>query len=416
MKLQRIKKFSTISTAPTTITTKKYCINKAETAPKNRSKERTSIMRFTCQQQTLSKAITTVSKAIGARTTIQALKGILLTADQDNTLTLTASDMDFSIETKIEVQVQEPGQIIIMAKLFQDIIRKISYETVEISSDDEQKIEIRTATSDFNIIGMSADEFPGTGKLEENPIEFTFNKNVFRNMISKTQFCVSSDEARGILMGILVEIGENQLSMVSMDGYRVAVVKEDVQNQNTASIVIHGRIMNEISKILQEKGDEDENIRFLLGEKKAVIILENTKITTKLMEGKFIDYKSIMQVQKNTEIVISKDELSDSIERASLLAKEGKNNLIIFDIEDDRLTIRSTSEEGRVKEELSMDKTGADLEIGFNSKYVLDSLKVIDDEEVIMDMNTPTSACIMRPVEGDSYEYLILPVRIPVAY
>lgn len=143
------------------------------------------------------------------------------------------------------------------------------------------------------------------------------------------------------------------------------------------------------------------------------MLLEKTKVVVRLLEGEFIKYKDILPKEKNTTMVIDKNELLASIERASLLAKEGKNNLIKFELEENLLSISSTSEEGKVKEEIMMDKEGEDLEIGFNSKYVMDALKVIEDENIVMEFNTSTTPCILKPLEGNSYEYLILPVRIP---
>lgn len=370
-------------------------------------------MKFTCHQQQLAKGLNTVSKAISNRTTIPALKGILLKADENNQLTLTSSDMDFSIERTIDADVQEPGSVIVMAKLFSEIIRKLPYQVISVSVDEDEKVTITTDTSEFTIVGMAADEFPNIGTMEETSSTLLFDRNLLRSMINKTQFCVSNDESRGIITGLLMELEENSFNMAALDGFRMAVARETMKNAQENSLVIHGKIMNEINKILGESDEEEQDITFLLGNKKATIIMDRTRIIMRLLDGEFIKYKDILKTEKNTQIIIDKKALSNAIERASLLAKEGKNNLVILKIEEDVLTIRSTSEEGRVKEQLTMDKRGNDLEIGFNSKYLLDALKVIDDEQVVLDMNTAVTPCILHPIEGNAYEYLILPVRIP---
>ena len=370
-------------------------------------------MKFTCSQTALSKVISTVSKAISKRTTIPALEGILLQAGNDNSLMMTSSDMDFSIETKIQADVEEEGQIIVMARLFQEIVRKLPSEDITISCQDDEKVTVNTTNSRFDIIGLSADEFPSIGRLENIEAELSFNRQLLRSMIARTQFCVSNDESRGIITGILMELEENEMHMASLDGFRMAVAREEMHSEKPLSIVIHGRIMNEISKILGESDDEDETVRLLLGDKKAALIMGETTMIMRLMEGKFIQYKDILKNADTTEVIVDRRALSDAVERASLLAKEGKNNLVILQIADDQMIILSTSEKGKVKEEINIDMKGKDLEIGFNSKYLLDVLHAIDDDEVMLRMETPTSSCIVRPLEGDTYEYLILPVRIP---
>ena len=353
-------------------------------------------MKFTCSQTALSKVISTVSKAISKRTTIPALEGILLQAGNDNSLMMTSSDMDFSIETKIQADVEEEGQIIVMARLFQEIVRKLPSEDITISCQDDEKVTVNTTNSRFDIIGLSADEFPSIGRLENIEAELSFNRQLLRSMIARTQFCVSNDESRGIITGILMELEENEMHMASLDGFRMAVAREEMHSEKPLSIVIHGRIMNEISKILGESDDEDETVRLLLGDKKAALIMGETTMIMRLMEGKFIQYKDILKNADTTEVIV-----------------DSKNNLVILQIADDQMIILSTSEKGKVKEEINIDMKGKDLEIGFNSKYLLDVLHAIDDDEVMLRMETPTSSCIVRPLEGDTYEYLILPVRIP---
>ena len=176
--------------------------------------------------------------------------------------------------------------------------------------------------------------------------------------------------------------------------------------------IIAAKVMNEISKIISED-EEDSDINIMLGEKREVINVGSNEIIIRRMEGEFIKYNDILPSENTTNVIVSKEMLLESIERASLLSREGKNNLIKMIIKNDLMTITSRSEEGNVKEEIIVEKTGNDLEIGFNSKFVLDVLKVIDDEQVSLNFKTGVSPCVVKPVDGDHYEYLILPVRIP---
>jgi DNA polymerase-3 subunit beta len=235
-----------------------------------------------------------------------------------------------------------------------------------------------------------------------------------KEMIRKTQFSASIDESKGIIVGVLMELEESSLNMVALDGFRMAVTRESMINERRDKIIISAKIMNEIAKILSETNEEsDENIDFILSDKKAVMLLEGTKIVMRLLEGEFINYKDILPKESGTVIKVSRSSMIEAIERASLLAKEGRNNLIRINIQENLMNISSASEEGSVNEDIIMEKTGNDLEIGFNSKYVMDALKVIEDEEIKIELNTAVKPCLIKPVEGNRFEYLILPVRIP---
>ena len=369
-------------------------------------------MKFTCNQQVLAKALNTVSKAVSNRTTIPILKGIMIKATEEGSLILTASDLEISIKKEINADVQEPGAIVVMAKLFGDIIRKLPNEDILISCDESGTVLIKTSFSEFNVVSFPTDEFPEIGNKEEGSESITLDRDIFREMIRKTSFAASVDESKGVLTGILTEIDEDFIKMVSLDGFRLALVKENMKSASSNKFIIAAKVMNEISKIISED-EEDSDINIMLGEKREVINVGSNEIIIRRMEGEFIKYNDILPTENTTNVIVSKEMLLESIERASLLSREGKNNLIKMIIKNDLMTITSRSEEGNVKEEIIVEKTGNDLEIGFNSKFVLDVLKVIDDEQVSLNFKTGVSPCVVKPVDGDHYEYLILPVRIP---
>lgn len=369
-------------------------------------------MKFTCNQQILAKALNTVSKAVSNRTTIPILKGIMIKATEEGSLILTASDLEISIKKEIAADVQEPGAIVVMAKLFGDIIRKLPNEDILISCDESGTVLIKTSFSEFNVVSFPTDEFPEIGNKEEGSESITLDRDIFREMIRKTAFAASVDESKGVLTGILTEIDEEFIKMVSLDGFRLALVKENMKSASSNKFIIAAKVMNEISKIISED-EEDSDINILLGEKREVINVGSNEIIIRRMEGEFIKYNDILPTENTTNVIVSKEMLLESIERASLLSREGKNNLIKMIIKNDLMTITSRSEEGNVKEEIIVEKTGNDLEIGFNSKFVLDVLKVIDDDQVSLNFKTGVSPCVVKPVDGDHYEYLILPVRIP---
>lgn len=369
-------------------------------------------MKFSCNQQSLSKALNIVSKAVTSRTTIPILKGILLKVDQNGKLTMSASDLDLSIEKTLEVENSEPGEVVVYAKLFGDIIRKLPNAMITVEFFDG-KVSIRCASSEFNIIGLPADEFPNINMPEDTSDLILFDKDILKDMIRKTSFAASIDESRGVITGVLVEMEEKSLNMVALDGFRMAIAREEMINKERENIVIPAKILTEISKIISEAETEDhDQVRLYINNKRAIFLIEDVKVVLRLLEGDFVKYRDILPKENRTRVVVNKSDFLNSIERASLLAKVGKNNLIKLEIGSHNMEITSKSEEGNVKEDVMISKEGNDLTIGFNSKYMMDVLKVIDDEEIVMLFNSSISPCLVEPVSGNSFEYLILPVRI----
>ena len=360
-------------------------------------------MKFTCSQGALTRALNTVSKAVSIRTTIPILKGILLTV-KGNELTVTASDLDLSIETKMEVQAAEEGSAVVSSKLFSEIVRKLPNAVLQIEEADG-KMEISCLGSHFSIVSLPADEFPAIGMVNQLS-KIGVKKDSLKDLIKKTTFAASIDEKKGILVGCLLKFAEGKLEMAALDGFRLAVANCDMPSEEEKSVVIPARILAEIQKILMEE------VSLVLDDKKAEIITKETRIVARLLEGEFIKYNDIIPKTYKTRCLVNREELLSGIERASLLSKEGKNNLIKMDIANGKIEITSRSEEGNSKESIVCESEGDELVIGFNSKYVSDALKAVGDEEIVMEMSSPVSPCLIKPVEGDSFTYLVLPVRI----
>ena len=262
-------------------------------------------MKFTISQQDLNRALAFVSKAVTARSTMPILKGILLSVDETDTLTMTASDMDLSIEKKITVADAQPGTIVLPAKLFTDIIRKLPAEPVEITLGEYNNVSIRTSLSEFKIIGMSAEEFPEIGSVVENR-KISVNRDVFKDMIRKTSFAASSDESKGVIVGVLIEMRDGCINMAALDGFRMAVANEKTDDNQSTDIIISARILNEINKILSENDSEDENVELILDEKKAVILTEDSRIILRMIEGNFLKYRDLLPADFKTRVHIDR--------------------------------------------------------------------------------------------------------------
>lgn len=368
-------------------------------------------MKFKCYQQDLAKALSIVSKAVTGKTTIPILKGILLEVSDDNKLTLLASDMDITIENTIEVEEAQPGSVVVISKLFSDIIRKFPNDIVTVELIDD-RISVTCRNSNFTIKGMPADEFPKISSNQEELEEIIFDKETLKTLIPRTSFAASSDMSKGVITGILTELEHDSIKMVAIDGYRMAISKENMINTSEHSFVISSKIMDEINKIISEAGADTDKIKLMIDDTNAVFSINQIKVILRLLDGQFIKYKDIIPGNTQIAVTVNRSDLAKSIDRASLLSTEGKNNLIKFDIRDNIMTITSESEEGTVEEDILIKKEGNDLTIGFNSKYIQDVLKVIDDEEIVIKLNTSITPCLIEPVAGDEYTYLILPVRI----
>ena len=368
-------------------------------------------MKFICQQQNLVKVLNIVSKAVSVRTTIPVLKGIMLKAE-NSMLKMSASDLDLSIQDSTDAEVSEPGAVIVMARLFSDIVRKLPGEEVQIETDAENNVLIKSMNSEFKIIGMPADEFPVIKAATDESEFIEFDKSTFREMIDKTSFAASIDEARGVITGVLLELSQEEIQMVAIDGFRMAVNRRTMYNEKPYRFIIPAKILNELSKIIADTESDNDKAKLYLNEKKAVFRFDEIQAELKLLEGNFIAYKDILPRASRITVICDRALLMESIERASLLTKTGKNNLIKMNIMQNVIEITSDSDEGNVKEEIVIDKSGEDLVIGFNAHYVLDVLKAIDDDQIKILLNSSINPCLIEPAQGNDYQYLILPVRI----
>ena len=368
-------------------------------------------MKFICQQQNLIKALNIVSKAVSVRTTIPVLKGIMLKAE-DGKLTMSASDLDLSIQDTVSAEVSESGSVIVMARLFSDIVRKLPGEEVQVEFSDESNVFIKSLNSEFKIIGMNADEFPVVNSETDESEFIEFDKSTFREMIDKTSFAASIDEARGVITGVLLELSQEEIQMVAIDGFRMAINRRTMYNEKPYRFIIPARILNELSRIIADTETESDKAKLYLNDKKAVFRFGDVQAELKLLEGNFIAYKDILPKTSRITVICERDLLMESIERASLLTKSGKNNLIKMNIMQNVIEITSDSDEGNVKEDLVVDKSGDDLVIGFNAHYILDVLKALDDDQIKILLNSSINPCLIEPEQGDDYQYLVLPVRI----
>ncbi|ABR32192.1 MULTISPECIES: DNA polymerase III subunit beta [Clostridium] len=364
-------------------------------------------MIFTCEKQKILEGISIVQKAITGKSTMPILEGIYINAN-NSTITLIGSDMDVSIQTLVDATIMEEGSIVIDAKIFGEIIRKLPNSTIRIETMENQLIKITCEKSIFDVVYMNTNEFPELPEINEN-LKISVNQNILKNMIKGTSFAIAQDETRPILQGILFEVRNKNLNLVALDGYRLAIKSEFLDTDIDIEVVIPGKTLNEVSKILE---DIDEIVDITFTNNHILFNLKRTKIISRLLEGKFINYKSLLPQEHKLFVNVNRQELQNAIERASLMAKDGNTNLIKLDLHQDNLVITSNSQLGKVRDEISIKLQGDEIEIAFNSKYLLDVLKNMEDNEVVMKMTSGISPCVIEEHNNENAKYLVLPVRL----
>ena len=364
-------------------------------------------MIFICEKHKLQESILTTQKAITGKTTMPILEGIFINAENSE-VTLIGSDMDLSIETKVDANVIEEGKVVIDSKIFGEIIKKLPDSEVRIEIIENDTVQISCEKSVFNVVYMKWDEYPSLPSVETDK-NIEFPQNILKNMIKSTSFAIAQDETRPILQGILFEIKNKNLNLVALDGYRLAVKSEYVDCDLEIEIVIPGKTLNEVSKILD---DIDKPVNITFTSNHILFNLGETQIISRLLEGKFVNYNSLLPQEHKITVSTNKIQLQDGIERASLMSKEGNSYLIKLDFREDNLVITSNSQLGKVREEVSIILQGEPIEIAFNSRYLLDVLKNIEDEDIVLEMTSGISPCVIRAKELETYKYLVLPVRL----
>lgn len=364
-------------------------------------------MKFLCEKSKLQEAISIVLKAITGKTTMPILEGIFIEA-HNGQLHLIGSDMDVSIQTRINADVIEGGKLVIDAKIFSEIIRKLPNSDIKIETLENDIIQISCEKSVFNLAYMNAEEYPSLPEINELNI-INVEQHILKNMIKGTSFAISQEETRPILQGILFEVKNSELNLVALDGYRLAARTEILNYDGEIEVVIPGKTLNEVSKILS---DSHDNVSIKFTNNHILFDLDQTIIISRLLDGKFVNYKSLLPQEHKLLVYINRQNLQSCIERASLMAKDGNSNLVKLSFEEENLVITSNSQLGKVREELITSMQGEGIQIAFNSRYVLDVLKNMEEEEVVLKMTSSISPCVIEGKDSTSARYLVLPVRL----
>jgi len=364
-------------------------------------------MKLICSKASLLNGVQTVSKAVPNKTTMSILECILVDASK-GVITLTANDMELGIETTIDGEIVEKGIIALDAKIFLEIVRKLPDNDITIETDSFYKTTITCEKAKFNIIGKSGDDFSYLPKVDRDD-SIVMSQFTLKEVVRQTIFSISDNDNNKLMTGELFDINGNILKVVSLDGHRISIRKIQLKNSyEPKKVVVPGKTLNEVSKILPGGADSDITISFT--PKQIVFEFDRTTVVSRLIEGEYFKIDQMLSSDYETKVKINKKEFLNCIDRATLLVKEGDKKPIIINITDDGMELKINSILGSMNEDIDIEKSGKDIMIGFNPKFLIDALRVIDDEEVDLYMVNPKAPCFIKDAE-ENYIYLILPVN-----
>ncbi len=366
-------------------------------------------MKFSCEKGLLASAITVSSRAAAAKSAVSALEGLLLEANEN--VTITGYDLKTGIRSTFPADVTEPGSVIINAKLFGDIVRKLPDDIVYISVNERYMISIQCGMSGFDIMGLSPEEYPELPNVEtQNSIYM--KERTIGAMIRQTNFAVSDNEARPIHTGALFEVEDGALTIVAVDGYRLALRCEDVDKTETekTSFVVPGTALAEVEKIASES---DELVKITLGAKHIMFTIGSNVLISRRLEGEFLNYRKSIPPNSKYSVEVDRKALTSSVERVSLIISDKFKSPVRFLFTKDLLKVSASTTLGKASDECSVTGDGEDLEIGFNNRYILDALRAAPSDDLKMQISTSVSPCVITPVDGSrNFLYMILPVRL----
>lgn len=364
-------------------------------------------MKLVCSKSNLLNGVQIVSKAVSNKTTMSILECIMVDASK-GIITLTANDMDLGIETIIEGEIVEKGVIALDAKIFLEIVRKLPDSDITIETDSSYKTTITCEKAKFTIIGKSGEDFSYLPIVEKED-SIIISQFTLKEVVRQTIFSISDNDNNKLMTGELFEINGDELKVVSLDGHRISIRKIQLKESYAPKkVVVPGKTLNEVSKILPGGAENDVIISFT--SKHIVFEFDNTTVVSRLIEGEYFRIDQMLSSDYETRVKINKKEFLNCIDRATLLVKEGDKKPIIINITDGSMELKINSILGSMNEDIDIEKQGKDLMIGFNPKFLIDALRVIDEEDVELYMVNPKAPCFIKNQE-ESYIYLILPVN-----
>ena len=364
-------------------------------------------MKFVCNTQKFSEICSNVQRSVSSKSTIPAIEGILITT-AENSVTVTGYDLEVGVITSTEARVEEQGSIILNARLLCDILRNIEADTVRIESDERMTVKIKGGEANFSIMGISSQEYPELPSVNSS-FPIVIGGNILKDMIRKTVFAAAENDNKIVHTGVRFEITNNLLRLVAVDGFRLAIRNEQIDYIGDDQIfVVPKKALNEIIKLVSD----DEPVSLNIGKRHIVFEIGSYVIVSRLLEGEFLNYKAAIAINDTTKVSVNTRMLISGIERASIVITERAKSPIKCALGDNLIKISATTALGAADDRIPAKITGNMIEIGFNNKFLLDALRVCDTDEVSIRLASPVLPIVIEPTDGDSFLFLILPVKL----
>lgn len=367
-------------------------------------------MIITCNTTNLNKAIQTVQRAIVSKPSTPIFSGIHILT-KENTVEIQAMDLNMAISCTIDAEIAEAGEIVVSAKHFAELIRKLPGENITITKNKENNtIKVESGKSEFQLLLMNEEDYPKFPQFDGNQT-ITINDEAIKELIKKTIFACSTDEARPLFTGIFVEIQDNTITFVGTNTHRLAIKSLSQETTEPMSMIIPAKVLAEISRNLT--GDIPQQVQISLLYNQIMITIDNVVIVSRLIEGKFPDYRKVIPPKFSVTTKVNIKEFAGAVERVALFSNEGDYSIIKISVDSDEITITSSSPDvGTGREIIACTTEGEKLNVAFNSKYVLDILKNLESEEAILEMNTSLSPVCIKSADEPDYTYIVTPVRV----
>ena len=369
------------------------------------------MMKFTCEKTLLQSAAAVASRAVAAKSSIPALEGLLL--ETGETLTVSGYNMNTGIRTELGAEVGGQGQLVLNARLFGDIIRKMPDDVIAFSSDGKGLVHLSCGDASFEIPALSAEDYPELPEVEDENF-VVLQQRVLREMIEECAFAVSTNEARPVHTGALFEIGGGRLTMVAVDGFRLAVRREGIEKASGEfSFVAPGSALNEMKSICS---DTEDPVTVMLGKRHILFEVGGTQLICRRLEGEFLDYRNAIPRKNPIAVTAETRALINSIDRVSVVISDKLKSPVRCRFEDGRVLLSARTGNGEAKDVCPIAGDGGELEIGFNNRYLMDALKYAPADTVSIELNTGVSPAVIVPTDGsDKFLYMVLPVRLKSA-
>lgn len=366
-------------------------------------------MKFSCENALLQSAVGLASRAVSQKSSIPALEGVLLRAEEH--VQVSGYNMQTGIRTALSADVTEPGELVLNARLFGDIIRKMPDDVVTLSCDEKLVVHLHCGDADFDIMGLSAADYPDLPDVEDE-YSVSLQQRTLRAMINETLFAVSTNESRPVHTGSLFDISDQGLTVVSVDGFRLAVRKEPLEKVDGGyfSFVAPGAALSEVEKICE---DTDDLASITLGKRHILFSVDGTSLICRRLEGEFLDYKSAIPRKNPITLIADTKDLIRSIDRVSVVISEKLKSPVRCVFDQDKVFLSAKTGNGEAKDVCRLAGDGGGLEIGFNNRYLMEALRYAPADTVKIEMNTGVSPAVIVPTEGaENFLYMVLPVRL----